>query len=99
MAVDMHPGSAPSPSLFALIFDELTAYIQELSWCMLFADGILLMDESRDGVNAKLERWPEAFESKVFKISCTKVEYMDCKFSGHIEIAETTMRIESHEVL
>ena len=41
--------------LFALIMDELTAHIQEeVPWLMLFADNIVLMAESRDGVNAKL---------------------------------------------
>ena len=65
---------------------------------MLFAENIVLVDESRDGVNAKLERWQEAFESKGFKISHTKTEYMDCNFSGHIERAETTVIIEDHEI-
>ena len=31
---------------------------------MIFADDIVLVDESRDSVNAKLERWREALESK-----------------------------------
>ena len=65
---------------------------------MLFADDIVLVDELRDCVNAKLERWREALESKGFKISRTKTEYMNCNFSGDIEIVETTMRIEDHEI-
>ena len=37
--------------------DELNAHIQEeVPWRMLFADDIALVDESRDRVNAKLER-------------------------------------------
>ena len=65
---------------------------------MLFADAIVLVDESRDGVNTKLERWREVLESKGFKISRTKTEYMVCDFSRHIERAETTMRIKDHEI-
>ena len=38
---------------------------------------IVLVDELKDDVNAKLERWGEAFESKGFTISRTKTEYMD----------------------
>ena len=49
----------------------------------------MLVDESRDCVNAKLERWQEALEVKSFKINRTKTEYMDCNFSGHIERAES----------
>ena len=54
--------------------NELIAQIQdEVPWYMLFAADIVLMDESRDGVNAKFERWWGLLESKCFKISCTKV--------------------------
>ena len=65
---------------------------------MLFADDIVLVDESRDGVNAKLERWREALESKGFKTSCIKSEDMDSNFNWHIERAETTVRIEDHKI-
>ena len=38
--------------------DELNRAIQdEIPWCMLFADDIVLVDETRAGVNAKLELW------------------------------------------
>jgi len=38
--------------------DELTRVIQdEIPWCMLFADDIALVDETRAGVNIKLELW------------------------------------------
>ena len=48
--------------------DELTAHIQEeVPWCMLFVDDIVLVNESRDCVNAKFERWQEALESKALK--------------------------------
>ena len=58
----------------------------------------MLVDESRDGVNAKLEKWRNALESKGFKISHTKTKYMNCNFNGHIKRAETTMRIKDHEI-
>ena len=67
--------------------DELVAHIQdEVPWYMLFADYIVLVDKSRDGVNAKLERWREALESKGFKISRIKTEYMNCNFNGQKEL-------------
>ena len=62
---------------------------------MLFASDIMLVDESRDGAKTKLERWKEALESKGFKISRTKTEYMDCNFSEDLQRAETTVRIEA----
>ena len=35
---------------------------EELSLCILFADDMVLVDESRDGVNAKLERFKGKFD-------------------------------------
>ncbi|TKC11307.1 hypothetical protein FA727_23890, partial [Robertmurraya kyonggiensis] len=76
-------GSALSPYLFALVMDEVTRDIQgDIPWCMLFADDVVLVDESREGVNEKLELWRRTLESKVFRLSRTKTEYMMCNFSG-----------------
>ena len=54
---------------------------------MLFGYDIVLADELRDGVNAKLKRWREPLKSKGFKIRRTKAEYMECNFNGHIRRA------------
>jgi hypothetical protein len=63
--------------------DEITKDIQEdIRWCMLFADDVVLIDESRIGVNQKLELWRQTLESKGFRFSRTKTEYMRCQFSG-----------------
>jgi hypothetical protein len=38
--------------------DEVTKDIQDgIPWCMLFADDVILMDESRMRVDQKLELW------------------------------------------
>jgi hypothetical protein len=38
--------------------DEITKDIQEdISWCMLFVDDVMLIDESMIGVNLKQELW------------------------------------------
>nr|XP_016473833.1 PREDICTED: uncharacterized protein LOC107795673 [Nicotiana tabacum] len=63
--------------------DILTRHIQEeVTWCMLFADNIVLIDEMLGGVNARLKVWRQTLESEGFKLSKTKTEYLECKFSG-----------------
>ena len=61
------------------MMDELTRQIQgEVPWCMLFADDIVLIDETRNGVNDKLEGWRQTLESKGFKLSRTKTDLGVC---------------------
>jgi hypothetical protein len=80
--IGLHQGSALSPYLFALVMDEVTREIQgDIPWCMLFADDVVLVDETRAGVNRKLELWRHTLESKGFRLSRTKTEYMRCDFS------------------
>ena len=77
--IGLHEGSALSPYLFALVMDEVTRDIQgDIPWCMLFADDVVLVDDSRTGVNRKLELWRQTLESKGFRLSRTKTEYMMC---------------------
>jgi len=49
---------------------------------MLFADDIVLIDETRDGVNTKLERWRDTLKAKGFRLSRSKIEYLHCHFSA-----------------
>ena len=79
--IGLHQGSTLSPYLFALVMDEVTRDIQgDIPWCILFADDVVLVDESREGVNRKLELWRRTLESKGFRLSRTKTEYMMCDF-------------------
>ena len=53
ITIGLHQRSALSPFLFAIVMDELTRAIQdEIPWYMLFADDIVLVDETRVMVNA-----------------------------------------------
>jgi hypothetical protein len=54
--IGLHEGSALSPYLFTLVMDEVTRVIQGgIPWCMLFINDVVLVDESRTGVDQKLE--------------------------------------------
>ncbi|XP_070018008.1 uncharacterized protein [Nicotiana sylvestris] len=79
--------------------DALTHHIQrEVSWCMLFADDIILIDETRGGVNERLEIWRQTLESKGFKLSRIKTEYVECKFSGVSGETDMDVRLDSQVI-
>jgi murein L,D-transpeptidase YafK len=52
-------------------------YKEDISWCMLFADDVVLIDENMIEVDQKLELWRQ-LESKYFQFSMTKIEYVRC---------------------
>ncbi|XP_070007437.1 secreted RxLR effector protein 78-like [Nicotiana sylvestris] len=57
IVMGLHQGSTLNPLLFALVMDALTYHIQvEVPWCMLFADDIILIDESQASVNKRLKK-------------------------------------------
>jgi hypothetical protein len=49
---------------------------------MLFADYVILVDESRMRVDQKLKLWRWTLEANRFRLSRSKMEYMKCDFSA-----------------
>jgi Reverse transcriptase (RNA-dependent DNA polymerase) len=81
--IRLQQGLALSSYIFTLVMDMIINDIQgDITWCMLFADNVVLIDESRIRVDQKLKLWRQTLESKSFRISRTKIEYMRCQFSG-----------------
>ena len=46
---------------------------------MLIADNVVLIDESKIGVDNKLEKWKETFKSQGLRMSKPATEYLECK--------------------
>ncbi|KAL6575106.1 hypothetical protein OROMI_012391 [Orobanche minor] len=75
----MYEGASTS-----VLMDELTRGIQnDVPWCMMFADDIVLIDETKVGVQQKLELWRDTLEARGFRLSRSKTEYMECRFSDN----------------
>lgn len=56
ITIGLHQVSALSSYIFSLFIDELTRPIKdEVPWCLIFVDDIILLDEIRRGANIKLE--------------------------------------------
>ncbi|RZC07096.1 Thioredoxin M-type, chloroplastic [Glycine soja] len=86
-----------SPYLFTLILDVLTEQIQEIApRCMLFADDIVLLGESREELNERLETWRRALETHGFRLSRSKSEYMECKFNKRRRVSNSEVKIGDH---
>ncbi|KAH9615720.1 hypothetical protein KSS87_016760 [Heliosperma pusillum] len=63
--------------------DELTRAIQDnIPWRLMFADDIVVIDETKEGVEKRLELWRHTLETRGFRLSRSKTEYVRCKFSN-----------------
>ncbi|KAH1211080.1 LINE-1 retrotransposable element ORF2 protein [Glycine max] len=97
ITIGLHQGSTLSPYLFTLILDVLTEQIQEIApRCMFFADDIVLLGESREELNERLETWRRALETHGFRLSRSKSEYMECKFNKRRRVSNSEVKIGDH---
>ena len=93
--VGLHQGSVLSPFLFAVIMDRLTDEIRrEPQWTMLFADDIVICQETREEVERRLESCRYALERREIKVSRSKTEYL-CINGGN---DEETVKMENTKV-
>ena len=75
--IRQHQESALIPFLFAMIMDRLTDEVRkEQPWTMLFADDIVICEETREEVDRRLECWRYALERRGIKVSRSKTEYL-----------------------
>ncbi|XP_070057955.1 uncharacterized protein [Nicotiana tomentosiformis] len=64
----------------------------------LKTDNIVLIDETRGGINTRLEVWRQTLDSKGFKLRRTKTEYLECKFSDATQRVEREVKIDSQGI-
>ena len=93
--VGLHQGSALSPFLFAVIMDRLTDEVRKKpTWTMLFADDIVICEETREDVEQRLESWRYALKRRGMKVSRSKTKYL-CINGGN---DEETVKMENTKV-
>ena len=93
--VGLHQGSALSPFLFAVIMDRLMDEVRrEPPWTMLFADDIVICEETREEVEQRLEAWKYALERREMKVNRSKTEYL-CINGGN---DDETVKMEDTKV-
>ena len=75
--VELNQGSPLSPFLFSVTMERLADEVRrEPPWTMLFADDILICEETREEVERRLEFWRYALERRGMKVSRSKTEYL-----------------------
>ena len=93
--VGLHQGSALSPFLFAVIMDRLTDEVRrEPQWTMLFANDIVICEETREEVEQRLESWKYALERRGMKVSRSKTKHL-CINGGN---DDKTVKMEDAKV-
>lgn len=81
--VGVHQGSVLSPLVFAIVIDVVTESAREgLMGEMLYADDLVLMSDTMEGLREKFVKWREAFESKGLKVNLGKTKVMVSGMEG-----------------
>lgn len=65
---------------------------------MLFANNIVLIDETHDKVNSELEVWRQTLEYKGFRLSNTKTKYLKNKLSYVTHEVDIKVRLNTHVI-
>ena len=77
VGIGLHQGSALSPFLFIMLVDTISQDVRtELSWELLYADDLAIIDiTSRDTQN-RLESWQKVLTDNGLKINVAKTEHI-----------------------
>lgn len=79
--VGLHQGSTLSPFIFTVIVEEISkSFWETIPECMQFSNDIVLVAETKEDVNSKLEGRRAVLEGT--GLSRTKTKYLQCDFSG-----------------
>ena len=85
--VGLHQGSSLSPYLFNLLMDVLlNERFKVAPWTMLFADDIVLISESQEDLQVRLEECRRSLEEYGLRVSREKTEYMKFNTEGEGDV-------------
>ncbi|XP_065319128.1 uncharacterized protein LOC135927119 [Gordionus sp. m RMFG-2023] len=81
--IGLYQGSALSTFLFIIIMDTMAGDIQKPSpWCMLYADDIVLCEETKEKVFEEAEKWSKRLAGYGLKFNNRKTVYMEMNVTG-----------------
>ena len=87
--VGLHQGSVLSPLVFAIMVDGVTESVRNgLISEMLYADDLVLMSETMEGLREKFWKWKETFKSKGLKENLGKTKVVVSGAEGELSVSK-----------
>ena len=87
--VGVHQGSVLSPLVFAIVVDVVTESVRNgLMSELLYADDLVLISETMEGLREKFWKWKEAFESKGLKVNLGKTKVVVGGAEGEVSVSK-----------
>ena len=75
--VGVHQGSVLSPLLFIIVLEALSQEFRTgCPWELLYADDLVIIDESLEGLRTRLRRWKDEMEAKGLRVNMPKTKVM-----------------------
>ena len=75
--VGVHQGSVLSPLLFIIVLEALSEEFRTgCPWELLYADDLVIMDESLEGLQHKVQMWKSGMEEKGLRVNMGKTKVM-----------------------
>ena len=89
LKVGVHQGSMLSPLVFAIVVDVVTESVRNgLMSELLYADDLVLMSETMEGLREKFWKWKEALESKGLKVNLGKTKVVVGGAEGEVSVSK-----------
>ncbi|GKD85833.1 retrovirus-related pol polyprotein LINE-1, partial [Tanacetum coccineum] len=68
-----------TPTRYIKVIQDM--YEGAMTYCLIFADDIVLISETPEGLNGRLEQWGKALEDNGLRVNREKTEYLRCNFN------------------
>jgi len=77
--VGFHQGTCLSPLVFFIVMDAIIeATRRDVPWDILYADDLIVAEESASNLQTRFSEWQRALESNGFKVNTNKTEIRVC---------------------
>ena len=77
VGVGVHQGSVLSPLLFIIVLEALSRNFRTgVPWELLFADDLVIVDDSLERLIERVLEWKNGLESKGLRVNMTKTKFM-----------------------